>query len=200
MKLDRITTEAPWNTYKYTTTFKLGWEKCLAYAQVVYNDTNNAEVFICTEMQGKMIPVKIEKLSDFWKIPESSIIYVRGNNSTWDDSTIQFIFVNQLDVACVDVPIRYVELLIKDNNQPMTDEERRHVFDKYMDSIEINAAVLIGQKRHRDDMKAFASAMIDFADFSDDGSKMVYRSNLGIDFNISEICNKIVKNYKKKEK
>lgn len=200
MKLDRITTEAPWNTYKYTTTFKLGWEKCLAYAQVVYNDTNNAEVFICTEMQGKMIPVKIEKLSDFWKIPESSIIYVRGNNSTWDDSTIQFIFVNQLDVACVDVPIRYVELLIKDNNQPMTDEERRHVFDKYMDSIEINAAVLIGQKRHRDDMKAFASAMIDFADFSDDGSKMVYRSNLGIDFNISEICNKIVKNYKEKEK
>jgi len=200
MKLDRITTEAPWNTYKYTTTFKLSWEKCLAYAQVVYNDTNNAEVFICTEMQGKMIPVKIEKLSDFWKIPESSIIYVRGNNSTWDDSTIQFIFVNQLDVACVDVPIRYVELLIKDNNQPMTDEERRHVFDKYMDSIEINAAVLIGQKRHRDDMKAFASAMIDFADFSDDGSKMVYRSNLGIDFNISEICNKIVKNYKEKEK
>ena len=200
MKLDRITTEAPWNTYKYTTTFKLGWEKCLAYAQVVYNDTNNAEVFICTEMQGKMIPVKIEKLSDFWKIPESSIIYVRGNNSTWDDSTIQFIFVNQLDVACVDVPIRYVELLIKDNKQPMTDEERRHVFDKYMDSIEINAAVLIGQKRHRDDMKAFASAMIDFADFSDDGSKMVYRSNLGIDFNISEICNKIVKNYKEKEK
>lgn len=200
MKLDRITTEAPWNTYKYTTTFKLGWEKCLAYAQVVYNDTNNAEVFICTEMQGKMIPVKIEKLSDFWKIPESSIIYVRGNNSTWDDSTIQFIFVNQLDVACVDVPIRYVELLIKDNNQPMTDEERRHVFDKYMDSIEINAAVLIGQKRHRDDMKAFASAMIDFADFSDDGSKKVYRSNLGIDFNISEICNKIVKNYKEKEK
>ena len=147
-----------------------------------------------------MIPVKIEKLSDFWKIPESSIIYVRGNNSTWDDSTIQFIFVNQLDVACVDVPIRYVELLIKDNNQPMTDEERRHVFDKYMDSIEINAAVLIGQKRHRDDMKAFASAMIDFADFSDDGSKKVYRSNLGIDFNISEICNKIVKNYKEKEK
>ena len=200
MKLDRITTEAPWNTYKYTTTFKLGWEKCLAYAQVVYNDTNNAAVFICTEMQGKMIPVKIEKLSDFWKIPESSIIYVRGNNSTWDDSTIQFIFVNQLDVACVDVPIRYVELLIKDNNQPMTDEERRHVFDKYMDSIEINAAVLIGQKRHRDDMKAFASAMIDFADFSDDGSKKVYRSNLGIDFNISEICNKIVKNYKEKEK
>lgn len=200
MKLDRITTEAPWNTYKYTTTFKLGWEKCLAYAQVVYNDTNNAEVFICTEMQGKMIPVKIEKLSDFWKIPEASMIYVRGNNSTWDDSTIQFIFVNQLDVACVDVPIRYVDLLIKDNNQPMTDEERRHVFDKYMDSIEINAAVLIGQKRHRDDMKAFASAMIDFADFSDDGSKMVYRSNLGIDFNISEICNKIVKNYKEKEK
>lgn len=200
MKLDRITTEAPWNTYKYTTTFKLGWEKCLAYAQVVYNDTNNAEVFICTEMQGKMIPVKIEKLSDFWKIPEASIIYVRGNNCTWDESTIQFIFVNQLDVACVDVPIRYVELLIKDNNQPMTDEERRHVFDKYMDSIEINAAVLIGQRRHRDDMKAFASAMIDFADFSDDGSKKVYRSNLGIDFNISEICNKIVKNYKEKEK
>lgn len=200
MKLDRITTEAPWNTYKYTTTFKLGWEKCLAYAQVVYNDTNNAEVFICTEMQGKMIPVKIEKLSDFWKIPEASIIYVRGNNCTWDESTIQFIFVNQLDVACVDVPIKYVEHLMKDDNQPMTDEESKHIFDKYMDSIEINAAVLIGQKRHRDDMKAFASAMIDFADFSDDGSKKVYRSNLGIDFNISEICNKIVKNYKEKEK
>lgn len=197
MIVDGFNQEELWTTYGFFNTYSMSWEHCIAFAMTVFEYTDNVEVLVVNVGGSNSEKVEIKNKYDMWKIPETGCIIVRGNNKIYDGVPMQHKFFNQTNQILVDVPTSYINSLKKNKDELLDNEGKKHTFDKYMDSIEVNGENNYCQKLHQDDLDAILTAITKFGDF-DSPETIVYKNGkLNTNVNISEICRKVVENYKR---
>lgn len=108
---------------------------------------------------GNANPVDVASVEDILRLEEGSRIVIRGGNKVYDNSMMQFSFYNQTNVVQIDALTSYIKSLETDVN------EQKHIFDTFMDSIEINGL-------RRDSVK---SAINGYIQAMQDGTKDVYK-------------------------
>lgn len=200
MQVDSFNQEEIWTTYGFFNTYNMSWEHCIALAMTVFEYTDNVEVLVTNVGGSNIEKVEIENKYDMWKIPETGCIIIRGNNKIYDGVPIQHKFFNQTNQIIVDIPTSYINSLKKNKDELLDNEGKKHTFDKYMDSIEVNGETNYCQKLHQDDLDTILQAITKFDDF-DSPETIVYKNDkLNTNVNISEICRKVIENYKRGSK
>ena len=148
MRVQGYKIDDAWVRYGFDTTYNMGWENCLAYAKKVYEFMNHPEVLISPIAGAGSHQIEIKEPDDIWDIPEAGCIIVRGSNQIFDEIPFQFMFVNQLTQVYLDMPANDLNSFKNNKGELLDDEEKKHIFDKYMDSIEIIGEVSLYKHRH----------------------------------------------------
>lgn len=188
MRVKNIKVEGTWIRYAYNSTYKMGWQDILFMAKALYPHLQNVEI-----LTFKNTPLKIEDEWDIIDIPEASLLEIRGESVIYDKTPMQFIFANQTDSVLLSIPNNYIEEITKGE---YTDEEKHHFFDRFVDSIELNATSMrIEYNTTKTIIDAINEALIMKENFIEE---RIYRYNRagGYGLNLSEISNKIVENWK----
>lgn len=194
MRVTGMKKEEGWAGLEFRTTFRMGWERCLSVARVIWDYTDNAEIRVGDFGQRPEV-VEVTKSDDFEKIQEAGYIEVRGRSKVYDNTLSQYIIYNQSDIVRMWMPTQYVEGLRKSETEYLNEEEQLHTFDKYMDSIEVNAEIVRAQKAGAQQaIKELKAALLQYGDFEATGSQsnepLMYRG-CGVEANLTEIVNAI---------
>ena len=194
MRVDGFEQEELWTTYGFYTTYKINWEHCLAYIYTVFDYLNQVEILVTDVGASNPKAIEIKTKDDIWNIPESGAIYIRGNSKVYDGVPMQHKFFNQTDRVLLEIPTAYVNSLKKNKDELLDVDGKKHTFDKYIDSVEINGEASYWQQKHFNDVSAIISAITTFKDFN---SEIVYKnSSLNTIVNITSVCKKVIENYK----
>ena len=194
MRVDRFKQEELWTTYGFYTTYKMNWEHCLAYVYTVFDYLNQVEILVTDVGASNPKAIEIKTKDNIWNIPESGAIYIRGNSKVYDGTPMQHKFFNQTDRVLLEIPTAYVNSLKKNKDELLDVDGKKHTFDKYIDSVEINGEASYWQYKHFNDVSAIISAITTFKDFD---SEIVYKnSSLNTIVNITSVCKKVIENYK----
>lgn len=197
MRVDSFNQKEIWTTYGFFNTYSMSWEHCISLAMTIFDYMDNVEVLVAAISGFNIKNVEIDNKYDMWKIPENGCIIIRGNSKIYEGTPIQHKFFNQTNQILIDVPTSYINSLKKNNDEFLDNEGKKHIFDKYMDSIEVNGETNYCQKLHQDDLDAILTAITNFNDF-DSPETIVYKNDkLNTNVNISEICQKVIENYKR---
>ena len=192
MRVQGFQQDGNWTKFGFTTTYRNGWDKCLAFTSVIFNYTIHPEIMTAANTKE---PLQISSIDEIWKIPESRFIIIRGMNKVYDNAPFQHIFFNQTDQVQIEMPSEYLNSLKNSPTELLSNEEKKYIFDKYMDSIEVNGEGEYCKYVFKNDIKALLTAITDLKEF--DGN-YVYRNNYTkTDVNISDICKKVIANYNK---
>lgn len=148
MRVQGYKIDDAWVRYGFDTTWNMGWKNCLAYAQKVYEFMNHPEVLISPIAGAEAHQIKIKESDDIWDIPEAGYIVVRGSNQIYDGAPFQIRFFNQTSQVHLELPVAYLDTLIKNDDSLLDEENKKHVFDKFMDSIEITGEVSLYKHCH----------------------------------------------------
>lgn len=194
MRVEHFTQENVWTIYTFDTTYPMSWSQCLAYAEVVYSFLDDAEILTCG-IGEDYHTINIKDISDIHRIPEAGYVIIRGHSKVYDGQPVQHRFYNQTSKAFVEIPTQYVNNMKKDESHLLDDEGKKHILDKYMDSIEINGEYTICKQTHLKDIKALLTAIKEFKDFNGEMAIVYKNKQLGTEVNISELCEKVVNNY-----
>ncbi len=126
-----------WNAFRFHTTYRMSWELCKSMVIGMYDYIGNPEICTAEVAGAHAAPCDIKETSDILQIPEAGVLIIRGANKVYDNAPFQFYFYNQTDTIDFDVPDSYTKGLKKSETEYLNDEELKHVFDKFMDSIEV---------------------------------------------------------------
>ena len=194
MRIDGFKQEEVWTTYGFYTTYRMDWKHCLAYAYTIFDYLNQAEILVTEVGVSNPKTIEIKTKEDIWNIPESGAIYIRGNSKVYDDAPIQHKFFNQTDRVLLEIPTAYVNSLKKNKDELLDVDGKKHTFDKYIDSVEINGEASYWQQKHFNDVSAIILAITSFKDYN---SEIVYKNpSLNTIVNITDVCKKVIENYK----
>jgi len=188
MRVNNIRTEGAWITYSYNSTYRMGWKDILFMAKALYPHLHLVEI-----LTAKNTPLKIEDEWDIIDIKEASSLEIRGRSVIYDKTPMQFIFFNQTEAVLLSMPNDYIEEITKGE---YTEEEKHHFFDRFMDSIELNAASM---RMEYYTTKTIIDAVSEALTMKENlTEERIYRYNKagGYGLNLSEISNKIVENWK----
>ena len=184
----------PWTRFGFDTTYPIGWLHCLAYAKAVFDYTENAEVLVAPIAGAAPHKVEIEKPDDIWDIPEAGCIIVRGHNKVYDGTAMQFHFFNQLTQVYLDVHTGYLDSLKKNETELLDSEGKKHVFDRYMDSIEVvGEGTLSRRSQAAATADELVSALMRYDELYTGEGEFIYKDKFGVSINLTALVNKIRK-------
>lgn len=193
-----------WTLYEFKTTYKMGWERVLFLAKAVYPHLKNHEIKVskALETPADILPIKDEK--ELMDIPEGSFLEIRGFNTIYDGAPFVFQIYNQADLVRMFLPTDYLNTLKASETEFLDDEGKKHTFDKFMDSLEVNASIMQGEMYGAKNATKAAFDMVKEAllrknNFASEGEKMMLRVN-GCEFDLTDICNKVVEVWKEVQK
>ena len=165
MRLQSLETVNGWYRYTFRTTYRNGWADILAICKILseYHDVKG----IITDA-GEWTPDDLNRMA----IPEAGHICLRGSNKVYDGQPFQYDIYNQTDGFLMFMPKPYVDSLKRSELELLTAEEKKHTFDKFADSIEINATAFKERRAGYDKLyKAFEF----YKEHREDGSSMIFK-------------------------
>lgn len=187
--------ENGWTEYRFNASSPFNWQKAVMFIRVLYDALDNTEILISITDGSPFQGVNITKGSDIINLPESSAVKIRGKNKAFDNSLIQFFITNNTDIVCLYVMTDYINSL-GINGKPMSDNSRIHVFDRYMDIIEMNTAMLYGKYMAASDiLRTFSEAIVDKNNFTKNKAYIYDGVELPA-VNLTAICEKVVDNWR----
>ena len=136
--------DGDWLEYSYEVTYPMGWHNCVFNALTLAPHLKDAEVLVAGGIGTPFKTVEIKDRRDFLSLEEGGALEIRGRNTIYDNVPFQFRFFNQTPVVRLLVPARYIDELEKkagDEKVPLTEEEKKTIFDKFMDSIELDGFI-----------------------------------------------------------
>ena len=184
-----------WSMLDFRTTYKYGWQSCIAYAEVIYRCTRQPEI-LTSNVRGENFQwIDINDAKDVKNIDKSAVIQVRGANKMFDNVPFQFIFCNQTDIVRLCMPTKYLESLRKNETEFLSEDEQKHAFDKFMDSLELNGQMsVVDSSATKRTVEQIEKAFDQYDEFcSKDGSDVVLHYDNGLTFNVTRIVEKIRK-------
>ena len=184
-----------WADYEYRTTYRMGWHNLIFVAKTIYPFLINPEVLVLSNMGKSFVPIKIKDEMDLLDIPEGAAIEIRGLNKIYDKAPFQFEIFNQTDIVKMFLPNDYLNSLKKNETEYLDEDGKLHVFDKLMDSIEINSSSgFIAYDTARDIMSAIIQALVMKENFSEE---RYYKNETAcLSINLTKTCQDIVNNWK----
>ena len=189
MRFSGRKTEDDWEQYRFLTTYPNSWESILAMSKVVADYSRNAAIRTCP-IAGAEPSDEAYPPEDVWKIPEAGVLIIDGESRVFDDVPIRVVMYNQLDVVDLYVPSQYLSSQKNSDGEPYSDADANCFFDKYMDSVEINGAVVrAGRRAEREALRKMEEAFRLYAEELKNGSegRYVLRS-AGYELDLSEIA------------
>lgn len=183
MRFRNAKRQGTWFAFEYKTTYRMCWDVVLAYTHYLYDCFENPEILLCHDVGAKSIPEKITSLDDVLNIPECVSLTIRGKIPVSDNSVFQFIFFNQTDTVKMWTTQKYTVSIVQDEKE-LTE---MRMFDKFMDSIELNGECFLSEK---DTINRIVNTLeeIDILNSDED----VIFQNHGISVNLSKIIKSIV--------
>lgn len=185
-----------WTEYLYETTWKNGWEQLLYYASTIANSFEHPE-FLVFGIGNSSIKLDIKSEAELLNVKEFHTICVRGLNKIYANEPFQFIFFNQSGYAKMFVRTEYINSLKKSDGNTYTQNELDHIFDTFVNSIEINGRVgLSTDKNIEDQINSYIKALLQYDDFaksdnsSNDDESYLYRYK-HMCFPLGEVIKKI---------
>lgn len=143
-----VKTQNVYSHYTFLGTEKYKWEICVALVKFMwkrsYKDTVTVRVW---QEDGRSKYVKIKSEDDLWRICEGSAIKIRGKLLPPFDTKYSFYVEAESDVVAFNVENSYINNFRDDNGNPLLVEAQMHLFDGFMDEIEIFAFSLYAKRR-----------------------------------------------------
>ena len=143
-----VKTQNVYSHYTFLGTEKYKWEICVALVKFMwtrsYKDTVTVRVW---EEDGRSKYVKIKSEDDLWRVYDGSAIKIRGKLLPPFDTKYSFYVEVESDVVAFDAENSYINSFKDDNGNPLLVETQMHLFDRFMDEIEIFAFSLYAKRR-----------------------------------------------------
>ena len=133
-----------WTEYRFNSTLNLSWQVIVFMVRVIYTILENPEILLSVTSGAPFTQVDIDNDKKILYLPESSAVKFRGINKNYDNSLIQFLFVKNTNVVFFYVQSDYVNNIII-SGIPISENKKLHLFDKFMDTIEVNTAIYCGE-------------------------------------------------------
>ena len=135
-----------WMEYRYKTTWKNGWDEVLYYADAIAKTTENSEFFV-GEVGAKSKKIQINSEKELLEIEENGRFFIKGLSKIWDLTPMRFKIFNQSRIVQIYVKTSYINSLTKEDGIHYEKYELDHIFDRFVDSIELTAYKLLTENR-----------------------------------------------------
>ena len=181
--------------YTYKTTYDMSWDDIKYITKTVYPHLADANVWTAETACDDFHLVNIANAWDILNIPESGVLAIRGENDIYDGALFQFTIFNHTNVIQMYVPAEYIDTLKNSKDEFLDEDGKRHVFDRFMDSIEICAEKeSFVRPATKSAMESLVQALLMKENFTE--TRMYRISSAGnYSVNLSDVCRTIVSNW-----
>lgn len=181
MRFIEMTKNGAWTLFKYKSTHRISWEDCISYVQGLYKHIEHAQILSSAGINETIINIK--SAEDIEEIPENMAITIRGFNKVYDEAPFVFTFFNQTDNMFMQMPTAYLNSLRRNETDFLNEEEQKHTFDKFIDSIEVEYVKIATEKYV---CKQLREAFFQYYEHKEEGKDILYKIHFA-KFNLTEV-------------
>jgi hypothetical protein len=184
-----------WYKYTYVLTYKASWEDCKYFAYGIVKDDDFSKFMINVSKQEDELckpltsGLRTNYKQDIFDCKNGHAIEIQGLSKKINDLPISFMFYNDSNICHLFVPSDYVNNIKKSETELLSEDERIHTFDRYMDEIEILMIRTRDYDKATEIIKTIIQELVSPENFKED--RVICTLNNQI--NLSNICRDIVK-------
>ena len=141
----KATEDNKWAQYEIAGTYRVGWLHMVLFAKVLYTYLENPEVSVYEPFGEDFKPVAIKEADDLLKLEEGGALEIKGVNTSYGGVPFVFRFYDRQYGVHMLVPLDYLNSLKICKTELLDENEKLHVFDWFLDSLEYKMAEELGR-------------------------------------------------------